>query len=56
MKVRYANSLDELQVKSSGLHHDHCFILYFGSMHKLLDKYLNYIDKKFKFIIIYEEL
>jgi hypothetical protein len=55
MKVIYADTLEELSVKSLGLHHDHCEHFYFGETIKVPDIYeLDIVGKK-KFCFIYEE-
>ena len=55
MNIIYAKSLSELQVKAVGLHHDHCYHKYFGKTKDVPEHLKQYIDKKSKFIFIYEE-
>ena len=54
MKKLYASSNDDLQVKALGLHHDHCYHLYWG-LTKNAPKEYNVDIKKGKYILIYKE-
>jgi hypothetical protein len=55
MKVIYADTLEELGVKSLGLHHDHCYHYYYGETIKVPNAYKKYITGQKKVCFIYEE-
>ena len=55
MKVIYADTLEELSVKSLGLHHDHCYHYYYGETKDIPIKFEKYIKKDEKCCFLYKE-
>lgn len=55
MKTIYANSQEALNVKSMGLHHDHCHWYFSGHIKNLPLKFNRYRKGNMKYLLIYEE-
>ena len=55
MKVIYADTISELNVKSIGFHHDHCYHYYRGKISEVPEKYKKYIKEDIGCCLIYKE-
>lgn len=54
-KFLYADTHDELSLKAIGLHHDHCYHLYWGPVKDVPNSLLEGLDLNNKYVLIYEE-
>lgn len=55
-RVKYANSLGDLQSKALGYHHDHAHHVYFGRTDKLPEKLQIYANDQPYIFIFYEDI
>ena len=55
MKVIYANTNEDLQMKSLGLNHDHCYHYYFGKTKDIPIKFEKYVKKDENYYFLYKE-
>lgn len=53
--VKYAPSIEILQIKMMGYFHDHCYHLYYGLTEKVPEVYKKYITEDKKYVFIFEE-
>lgn len=55
-KTVYATSLEDLQLKTIGLNHDHCYYLYYGKMEKLPHEFCaEFFNENYAYVLLYEE-
>lgn len=55
--IVFADTIDELNTKSIGLYHDHCYHIYRGKTSDIMDeyKYKDLITEDKEYCLIYEE-
>ena len=55
MKVLYADSMSELNLKSIGLNHDHCYHYYRAKTSEVPEKYKKHITENKEYCFMYKE-